>query len=115
MDEVYLFRKSQERYFYRAIDEDGAVDDVLLCAYRDTASAQAFFRQAIEHTEVVPHEVVTDHHQPYIQAVATTCPGALHICTRLHCARDETTKAVERRHVPTRARLQYSRGIKSYY
>jgi hypothetical protein len=45
--------------------------------------------------------------------VATTCPGALHIRTGLHRANGETTKAVERSHVPTRDRLRSnSRGLK---
>jgi transposase-like protein len=112
VDEVFLFRKGQKRYLYRAIDEDGVVIDVLLRDHRDTASAEAFFRQAIERTGVAPDEVVTDHHQPYIKAVATTCPGALHIRTGLHRARGETTKAVERSHVPIRDRLRNSRGLK---
>jgi transposase-like protein len=102
VDEVFLFRKGHKHYLYRAIDEDGVVVDVLLRDHRDTASAQAFFRQAIERTGVVPNEIVTDHHQPYIKAVATTCPGAVHIRTGLHRARGETTKTVERSHVPTR-------------
>src|ERR687884_79362 len=112
VDEVFLFRKGHKRYLYRAIDEHGVVVDVLLRERRDTASAQAFFRQAIERTGVIPQEVVTDHHQPYIKAVATTCPGARHIRTGLHRARGATTKAVERSHVPTRDRLRNSRGLK---
>ena len=89
VDEVFLFRKTEKRYVYRAIDEDGQVVDVLLRDHRDTASAEAFFRQAIERAELVPEEVVTDRHQPYVQAVATTCPGAQHIRTGLHRARGE--------------------------
>jgi putative transposase len=112
VDEVFLFRKSEKRYLYRAIDQDGVVVDVLLREHRDTASAEAFFRQAIERTGVIPDEVMTDHHQPYIKAVATMCPGALHIRTGLHRARGVTTKAVERSHVPTRDRLRNSRGLK---
>lgn len=112
VDEVFLFRKVQKRYLYRAIDEDGVVVDVLLREHRDTASAQAFFRQAIERTGVIPDAVVTDRHQPYIKAVATTCPGAVHIRTGLHRARGETTRAVERSHMPTRDRLRNSRGLK---
>ena len=112
VDEVFLFRKGQKRYLYRAIDEDGVVVDVLLRDHRNTDSANAFFRQAIERTGVVPNQVVTDHHQPYIKAVATTCPGTLHIRTGLHRARGETTKSVERSHVPTRDRLRNSRGVK---
>src|SRR6195256_1963886 len=44
VDEVFLFRKSEKRYLYRAIDEDGVVVDVLLRELRNTASAEAFFR-----------------------------------------------------------------------
>ena len=106
VDEVFLFRNDQKHYRYRAIDEDGVVVDILLRGHRSTAGAEAFFRQAIERTKVIPTEVVTDHHQPYIKAVATTCPGALHIRTGLHCARGGMTKAVERSHVPTRDRLR---------
>src|ERR687886_1713092 len=102
VDEVFLFRRGQKRYLYRAIDQDGVVVDVLLHEHRDTASAEAFFRQAIERTGVIPHEVVTDHHRPYVKAVATICPGARHIRTGLHRTRGETTKAVERSHVPMR-------------
>jgi transposase-like protein len=112
VDEVFLFRKGQKFYLYRATDEDGVVVDVLLREQRDTASAKAFFRQAIQRTGVVPDEVVTDHHQPYVKAVATICPGALHVRTGLHRARSATTKAIERSHVPTRDRLRNSRGLK---
>jgi len=113
VDEVFLFRKSEKRYLYRAIDEDGVVVDVLLRDHRDTASAEAFFRQAIERAHVIPVEVITDYHQPYVKAVATTCPGAQHVRTGLHQARGEPTKdSIERSHVPTRDRLQNSRGLK---
>src|SRR5919202_1151368 len=81
VDEVFLFRTGRKLYLYRAIDEGGVVVDVLLRGRRDTASAQAFFRQATEHTGVVPDQVVTDRHQPYLKAVARTCPGARHIRT----------------------------------
>src|ERR671927_23118 len=65
VDEVFLFRKNERRYVCRAIDEDGVVVDVLLRDHRDTASAEAFFRQAIERSGVMPREVVTDYHRPY--------------------------------------------------
>ena len=98
VDEVFLFRKGEKRYLYRAVDEDGVIVDVLLRDHRDTASAEAFFRQAIERAGHMPKEVVTDHHQPYVKAVATTCPGAQHIRTGLHRVVGETTKAIERSH-----------------
>ena len=43
VDEVFLFRKNHKRYLYRAIDEDGAVVDVLLREHRDTASPKRSF------------------------------------------------------------------------
>ncbi len=74
VDEVFLFRKNDKRYLYRAIDENGVVVDVLLREYRDTESAEAFFHQAIERTGVIPEEVVTDHHQPYVKAGVNHLP-----------------------------------------
>jgi len=112
VDEVFRFRRGQTRYPYRAIDEDGVVVDVLLREHRDTASAEAFLRQAIARTGVVPTEVVTDRHRPYLKAVATTCPGAHHVRTGLHRAAGPTPQPVERSHVPTRDRLRNSRGVK---
>ena len=112
VDEVFLFRAGEKRYLYRAVDEDGVVVDVLLRDHRDTASAEAFFRQAIERSGLIPDEVVTDHHQPYVKAIATTCPGATHLRTGLHRAHGETTKTIERSHVPMRDRLRNSRGLK---
>ena len=112
VDEVFLFRRRQKRYLYRAIDEHGMVVDVLLREHRDTASAEAFFRQAIARTTVVPTEVVTDRHRPYVKAVAATCPGARHVRTGLYRAAGLTTQPVERSHVPTRDRLRNSRGVK---
>jgi hypothetical protein len=73
-----------------AVFVNGSIHVALLT----TASAAAFFRQAIERTGVIPNDVVTDHHQPYINAIATTCPGARHIRTGLHRARGETTTAI---------------------
>ena len=112
VDEMFLFRTNDKRYLYRAIDENGVVVDVLLREHRDTESAEAFFHQAIERTGVIPEEVVTDHHQPYVKAVSITCPGARHVRTGLHRAVGYTTKAVERSHVPMRDRLRNSRGLK---
>ena len=50
VDEVFLFRKGHKLYLYRAVDEHGVVVDVLLREHRDTASAEAFCRQAIKRT-----------------------------------------------------------------
>ena len=54
---------------------------------------------------------MSDHHQPYITALQEMLPQAQHVRTGLHRARGETTKPIERSHVPTRDRLRSSREI----
>ena len=66
------FRGGQKHYLYRAVDQHGQVIDILLRNKRDRASAEAFFRRVLNRTRVPPHMVVSDHHQPYIEAVADT-------------------------------------------
>src|SRR5687767_14294724 len=100
VDEVFFFRDGgkEKRYLYRAIDAHDQVHDVLFRDHRDTASAEAFFRRALTTTGVTPTTVVSDHHQPYIQAVQAVFPAATHVRTGLHRARGETPKCVERSH-----------------
>jgi len=113
VDEVFCFRGGQKRYLYRAIDQHGQVVDILLRDKRDRASAEAFFRRALSRVDMTPHTIVSDHHQPYIKAVANTVPRARHIRTGVHRARGETTKPIERSHVATRDRLRGARGLKT--
>src|SRR6266508_2419194 len=83
VDEVFFFRNKarEKRYLYRAIDEHGQVLDVLFRDRRDTESAKAFFRQMLRHLHTRPTTIITDHHQPYIQAVQAVFPEATHIRT----------------------------------
>jgi transposase-like protein len=89
--------------------------DVLLRDHRDTASAEAFFAQALGRSSETPGAIITDHHQPYIKAIQRVVPTAAHIRTGLHRATGETTKAIERSHVPVRDRLRSSRGLKTLH
>jgi transposase-like protein len=115
VDEVFFFwdKAKEKRYLYRAIDEHGQVLDVLFRDHRDTESATAFFRRTLRHAGTVPTTVISDHHQPYIQAIQDVFPEATHIRTGLHRAHGETTKPIERSHEPTRDRLRASRGVKT--
>jgi len=112
-DEMFFFRGNDKWYLYRAVDEYGQVVDVLLREHRDTASAEAFFAQALGRSGQVPSAIITDHHQPYVKAIQRTMSTAVHIRTGLHRATGETTKLIERSHVPTRDRLRASRGLKT--
>jgi hypothetical protein len=86
---------------------------VLLREHRDTASAEAFFEQALGRSGQVPSAIITDNHQPYVKAIQRVVPTAMHVRSGLHRASGETTKPIERSHVPTRDRLRSSRGLKT--
>jgi putative transposase len=97
------------------VDAHGQVIDVLLRDKRNRASAEAFFRQAVGRTEVTPRAIITDHHQPYIKAVAAVIPFARHVRTGLHRRRGYTTQPIERSHGPTRDRLRGTRGLRTLH
>ena len=114
VDETYVRVKGKWAYWYRAIDEDGQVIDVLLRAHRDLDSAKAFLAQAIERRGVTPQEVITDGHQAYQRAVREEAPEAVHIVTGLHRAPGHpTTQPIERSHVPVKDRVRPMRGLQS--
>lgn len=114
-DEMFFFRGQAKWYLYRAVDEHGQIIDVLLTEHRDTASAEAFFAQALGCSGQPPKAIVTDHHQPYIKAIQRTVPTAVHTRSGLHRLTGETTNSIERSHVPTRDRLRSSRELKTLY
>lgn len=112
VDDVFFFRgKRGATSIARWMSTE--VVDVLFRAHRDTESATAFFRQALACTGWRPTQVVSDHHQPYVKAVQEVLSEAIQIRTGLHRAKGETTKPIERSHVPTRDRLRASRGAKT--
>src|SRR6266542_1723633 len=112
-DEMFFFRGKDKWYLYRAVDEHGQVVDVLLREHRDTASAEAFFEQALGRSSQTPSVIITDHHQPYVTAIQRAVPSAVHIRSGVHRATGQTTKPIERSHVPPRDRLRASRGLKT--
>ena len=78
-DETDVRVKGRWAYLYRAIDEDGQVNDVLLREHRDLDSARAFLAQAIERRGVTPREMITDGYQAYQRAVREEAPEAVHV------------------------------------
>jgi transposase, IS6 family len=112
-DETYVRMAGRWVYLYRAVDEYGQVVDVLLREHRDLESARAFFDQAIARRGVRPRVVITDKHAAYRRAVRRRAWRAAHIRTGLHRARGETTKPIERAHVPVKDRVRPMRGLQS--
>ena len=88
--------------------------DVLLRAQRDLASAEAFFIRATARRQTIPTEVVTDKHQASdVGAVRKHASEAMRVRSGLHRARGQTTKAIERSHLPIKERLRPMRGVHS--
>jgi transposase, IS6 family len=112
-DETCVRASGRWAYLYRAVDEAGQVVDVLLREQRDLASARAFFDQAVTRRGVRPQVVVTDKHAAYPRAVRRRSWRARHIRTGLHRTRGDTTKPIERSHVPIKDRLRPMRGFHS--
>jgi len=108
-DETFFFRGKDKSYLHRAVDEHGQVVDVLLRhlhPLKHSSSRRRPFRSGAER----------DHHRPpstIRQALQRSVPTAVHIRSGLHRATGETTKPIERGHVPTRDRLCVSRGLKT--
>jgi transposase-like protein len=71
------------------------------------------FRGTVAAPGVAPTTVVSDPHQPYLQAVRAVLPEATHGRTGLHLAHGEATKPIERSHVFARDRLCAARGVTS--
>ena len=112
-DETSVRVAGRRAYRYRAVDEHGQVVDVLLRERRDLASARAFVDQAIARRGVRPKVVISDKHPAYRRAVRRRSWRATHVRTGLHRARGETTKAIERSHVPIKDRVRPMRGLHS--
>jgi len=59
-DATYVCIKGHWCYLYRAIDKNGDLVDVYLSDVRDQAAAEAFFKQAIKTTSIMPEQIITD-------------------------------------------------------
>jgi putative transposase len=50
----------EQRYLWRAVDEQGQVNDILVQERRDAAAAKRFFRRLLGHAGAPPEQIVTD-------------------------------------------------------
>ncbi len=57
-DEMFFFRGTDKWYLFRAVDEHGRVVDVLPREHRDTASAEAFFEEALGRLGQAPSAII---------------------------------------------------------
>jgi len=108
VDETLLKIGVRQRYLFRAIDEYGQIVDVLLSAYRDAASAQAFFERALASTEVVATRITTDQAKCYPPALRAVLP------TAEHCRSKYLNNGLERDHQHLKGRVRPMRHSNDY-
>jgi putative transposase len=107
LDEVFLTIKGQRYYLWRAVDQDGAVLDILVQRRRDKQAAKIFFRKLLKGCQYVPRIIVTDKLGSYSAAKREILPGTEHRQHRYLNNRAENS------HQPTRQRERRMQGFKS--
>jgi len=60
IDEVFVKNGDKQHYLWRAVDQDGAVVDVLLQIRRNTAEAERFFQRVLKSSGKTPRKIMTD-------------------------------------------------------
>ena len=107
LDEVFIKINGERQYLWRAVDQDGAVLDILVQSRRDTAAAKRFFRKLLKKQGRVPRVVVTDKLRSYGAAHRQVMPSVEHRQSRYLNNRCENS------HQPTRERERAMKGFRS--
>ncbi len=107
IDEVFVKIRGQQKYLWRAVDQDGEVVAVFLQARRDAAAAKRFFRRLIKKHGNEPGKIVTDKLGSYGVAHRELIPESIHDTSHYANNRAELS------HQPTRVRERGMRRFKS--
>ncbi|MFE7766462.1 IS6 family transposase [Streptomyces sp. NPDC057438] len=107
LDEVFIKINGEQRYLWRAVDQDGNVLDILVQDRRDKAAARRFLRRLMKRTGAVPRVMVTDKLRSYGAARREVMP----------CVEPRQSKYLDNRaensHQPTRQRERAMKGFRS--
>ena len=107
LDELFMNIRGQQRYLWRAVDQDGDVIDILLQPRRDRRAAERFFRKLLKGQGHAPRRLVTDKLRSYAAAKRTIMPSVAHDTSQYANNRAEVS------HEPTRQRERAMRRFKS--
>jgi putative transposase len=107
LDEVFLKINGKLHYLWRAVDQHGAVLDILVQSRRNKAAAKKFFRKLLKGCQYVPRVLITDKLASYGAAKQEVLPGVEH---RQH---KRLNNRAENSHQPTRQRERVMRRFKS--
>jgi putative transposase len=98
LDEVFITINGQQRYLWRAVDQHGAVLDILVTSRRNAKAASRFFRKLVKGLRYVPRVLITDKLASYGVAHRLLIPSVEHPRSKYLNNRAENS------HQPTRQR-----------
>jgi len=107
IDEVFVKIGGKQHYLWRAVDQDGEVDDVFLQKRRDGKAAKRFFNRLLKVHKGAPRKIVTDKLRSYGVAHRELIPETIHDTSQYANNRAELS------HQPTRVRERGMRRFKS--
>ncbi|GAB2801868.1 IS6 family transposase [Streptomyces chlorus] len=107
LDEVFLTINGEQKYLWRAVDQDGNVLDILVQNRRNKAAARRFSRRLLKGIGAVPRVIVTDKLRSYRAAHREVMPSVEH---RSHKG---LNNRAENSHQPTRQRERAMKGFRS--
>ena len=107
LDEVFIRIRGKLHYLWRAVDQNGAVLDILVQQRRDTDAAKRFFRKLLAGRTGAPRVIVTDKLKSYAAAKREILPKIEHRQSRY------LNNRVEVSHQPTRRRERQMQRFKS--
>jgi putative transposase len=107
LDEVYLKINGVQHYLWRAVDQQGAVIDILVQPKRDRFAAIRFFRKLLQTSRCRPRVIITDKLRSYGVAKKAILPRVAHRQSRYLNNRAENS------HQPTRQRERRRQRFKS--
>jgi putative transposase len=107
LDEVMINIAGQKQWLWRAVDQYGAVLDILVQSRRNTKAAKRLLRKLLKKQGVAPRVIITDKLASYAAAKKTVMPSVEH---RQH--RGLNNRA-ENSHQPTRRRERIMKHFKS--
>jgi putative transposase len=107
LDEVFLKINGMQHYLWRAVDQQGAVIDILVQPKRDRFAAMRFFRKPLQTSQCGPRVIITDKLRSYGAAKKVALPRVAHRQSRYLNNRAENS------HQPTRQRERRMKRFKS--
>src|SRR5437660_10772031 len=105
LDEVVISIAGKKHWFWRAVDQDGFVLDILIQSRRDKKAAKRLFRKLLKKQGRAPRVLVTDKLKSYAAAKREIMPGDEH---RHH---QGLNNRAENSHQPTQRRARIKRRL----